>query len=301
MTPSPCPPLLAAALECANRGWPVFPLRPGSKRPTGHPAGTCPRTGRCAAGHRTPEQRATTDPELIGRAWATVPYGIGLATGPAGLVVVDLDKPKTPDKRDAPCGAATFKALCERAGQPVPTTRAVRTAGGGRHLYFTAPPGSRLHNTQGRLGPLVDTRAWGGYVLAPGTTLPAGRYELVDAAPVAPLPNWLLALLALPVRRTVASAPVPGRAPAYVAAAFRSETDAVATAPEGARNAALTRAARALGRFVAAGQLTRSEVEGALNGAGQHAGLTPSETRATVTSALNWSIANNPVAAVVNG
>lgn len=301
MTPSPCPPLLAAALECANRGWPVFPLRPGSKRPTGHPAGNCPRTGRCTTGHRTPEQRATTDPELIGHAWATVPYGIGLATGPAGLVVVDLDKPKTTDKRDAPCGAATFKALCERAGQPVPTTRTVRTAGGGTHLYFTAPPGSRLHNTQGRLGPLVDTRAWGGYVLAPGTTLPAGRYELVDEAPVAPLPDWLLALLAPPVRRTVAVSPVPGRVPAYVAAAFRSEVDAVATAPEGARNAALTRAARALGRFVAAGQLSRSEVEEALNGAGQSAGLTPSETRATVTSALNWSIAHNPVAAVVNG
>ncbi|WP_130800136.1 bifunctional DNA primase/polymerase [Streptomyces otsuchiensis] len=300
MTPSPCPPLLAAALDCAARGWPVFPLRPGSKRPTGHPASNCPRTGRCAAGHRTPEQRATTDPELITRSWATVPYGIGLATGPAGLLVVDLDKPK--DKRDAPGGAATFQALCERAGQAVPTTRTVRTAGGGRHLYFTAPSGSRLHNTQGRVGPLVDTRAWGGYVLAPGTTLPAGRYELADEAPVAPLPDWLLALLApRPRPVVVAAGPVSGRVPAYVAAAFRSETQAVATAPEGARNAALTRAARALGRFVAAGQLSRSEVEEALNGAGQSAGLTPSETRATVTSALNWSVANNPRSLVVNG
>ncbi|MGA5893924.1 AAA family ATPase [Streptomyces venetus] len=59
-----------------------------------HPERACPRTGRCADGHRTPEERATTDPELIHAAWAHRPYNVGIAIGPAGLLVVDLDVPK---------------------------------------------------------------------------------------------------------------------------------------------------------------------------------------------------------------
>ncbi|MEI5528359.1 bifunctional DNA primase/polymerase, partial [Streptomyces brasiliscabiei] len=88
-----------------------------------------------------------------------------------GLVVVDLDVPKDQDNSsaDAPDGATTFKALCERTGHTVPDTYRTRTASGGQHLYFTAPAGVRLGNTAGTLAPLVDTRAWGGYVVATGS------------------------------------------------------------------------------------------------------------------------------------
>lgn len=89
--------LLNAALAAAGRGWPVFPLRPGDKRPAGHPERNCPRTGRCTDGHRTPEQRATLAPEQITACWQTAPYNVGIATGPAGLLVVDLDIPKEDD------------------------------------------------------------------------------------------------------------------------------------------------------------------------------------------------------------
>lgn len=299
MTPDR-PKLLSAALEAAERGWPVFPLRPGSKIPAGHPEHRCPRTSRCAEGHLTPEQRATCDPGLIRAAWTARPYNIGLATGPAGLVVIDLDQPKkAKSEKGTPCGVATFKALCERAGQPVPHTRTIRTASGGRHLYFTAPPGVELRNTAGHLGPLIDTRAHGGYVVAPGSTTPAGRYEVTDPAPVAPLPDWLTTALTTnaPVARRPAPAPAPvgtERLPAYVAAALKNERHNVATAPRGQRNAALVRAARALGRFVAAGQLARSEAEEALSWGAETAGQTPSEYRSAITSALNWSITHNP-------
>lgn len=41
------------ALLLAERGWAVFPLRPGTKRnPALHGAKSCPGTGICAAGHR---------------------------------------------------------------------------------------------------------------------------------------------------------------------------------------------------------------------------------------------------------
>jgi hypothetical protein len=42
-------------------------------------------------GHAGWEQRATTDPNRIRRAWSTGPFNVGIATGPAGLVVVDVD------------------------------------------------------------------------------------------------------------------------------------------------------------------------------------------------------------------
>ncbi|TXS56084.1 bifunctional DNA primase/polymerase [Streptomyces sp. t39] len=281
--------LLAAALDTAAHGWPVLPLRPGAKRPALHGETACTRTGVCAAGHVKWEQRATTDPDRIRAAWSAGAFNVGIATGPAGLVVVDLDRPKT--STDAPWGATTFGALCERAGQTVPTTRRVRTASGGTHLYFTAPAGTVLANTAGTLAPLVDTRAWGGYVVAPGSTTSAGTYKLEDDRLPVPLPAWLYAHL-------VPSQPSyrPHIAPAIVGAsraataALTAETAAVATMTEGGRNARLLAGARALGRFVAWGDLPRHVVEEAFQGAGEAAGLPPAECRATIRSALNWSI-----------
>jgi hypothetical protein len=288
--------LLSAALNAAARGWHVFPLRPADKRPALHGETVCPRIGDCAGGHRKWEDRATINPDRIRRAWSDRPFNVGIATGPSGLVVVDLDMPKQKSSnRDTPCGVTTFKALCERAGQPVPATYRTRTASGGHHLYFTAPPGVRMTNTAGRLGALIDTRAHGGYIVAAGSFTPTGPYTLTDPTPPVPLPAWLHALLAprQPVRALM-DAPSPSNASRYASAALRAETAAVAGAGEGVRNWTLIRAARALGRFIPSGDLSRSEVEQALNSAGLRAGLRETECRAAITSALNWSIANNP-------
>lgn len=289
MTHDRKPALLAAALDAATRGWPVLPLQPGGKRPALHGENACPRTGPCAHGHLKWEQRATTDPDRIRAAWSAGAFNVGIATGPAGLLVVDLDKPK--NSADTPCGVTTFTALCERTGQTVPTTRTVRTASGGEHLYFTAPAGIRLNNTAGTLAPLVDTRAHGGYVVAPGSITPHGNYQVTTDAPVASLPAWLLKAVTLasaPAQPVSLSAPRCGNRLADTVLA--REAAAVATAQEGGRNAQLLTSARAVGRFVAWGDLPRQVVEEAFQGAGEAAGLPPAECRATVRSALNWSI-----------
>ncbi|MGW7079032.1 bifunctional DNA primase/polymerase [Streptomyces sp. NPDC054866] len=286
--------LMAAALDAAARGWHVFPLRPGTKRPALHGEASCPRTGICASGHRKWEQRATTDADRIRATWSHGAFNVGIATGPSGLLVVDLDMPKDKGTSDTPCGVTTFKALCERTGHTVPTTCRTRTASGGQHLYFTAPDGVRLANTAGTIAPLVDTRAWGGYVVAAGSTTPAGPYEAVGGPMAASLPGWLLSILQ--------PAPKPARAPSvavtaqsrrYADIALANEIRNVAGAQVGEREAKLFTAARALGRFIAWSDLARSTVEDALQEAGEAAGLPTSQCRATLRSALNWSIAHN--------
>ncbi|MFF1557704.1 bifunctional DNA primase/polymerase [Streptomyces sp. NPDC058279] len=288
-------------MSIAARGWPVFPLRPGSKVSALHGETRCPRTRACADGHAKPEQRATTDPDHIRTAWATTPYNVGLATGPAGLVVIDLDPPKPSDPPGTRSGAQILDALCVATGEEIPPTFTVTTPSGGRHLYFTAPAGVPMRCTQDVLGRHIDTRAWGGYVVAPGSVTPAGAYSVTDDRPVAPLPAWLQVKLTAPPRiiarpLNAPSTPVSGgRRASYAAAALRNEEKNVADAPEGHRNKALVRAARALGRLIASGDLDRAEVEEALSRGAEAAELKPYEYRSAITSALNWSIRNNPV------
>ncbi|MEU5104085.1 bifunctional DNA primase/polymerase [Streptomyces sp. NPDC021354] len=287
----PCPLLLSAALNAAARGWPVVPLRPAGKRPSGHAEDHCPGTGRCAEGHVTPEQRATTDPELIRAAWFQRPYNVGIATGPAGLLVVDLDRLKPTDPIGTPDGATSFKALCERAGQAIPTTYRVRTPTWGEHLYFTPPSGVRLKSSAGRLAKRIDTRGWGGYVVAPGSVTGKGAYKVADPAPIAELPDWLVTLLQDPP--TPAAPPTivwAGDASRCAQVALERECAAVVAAAEGQRNDTLYRSAMKVGRFVAWGDIPRHVVEEAFQGAGESIGLPSPECRSTVRSALNWSV-----------
>ncbi len=293
MSPNP---LLDAALAAVERGRYVFPVTPGGKKP---PA------------VKDWENRATLDPERVRRCWSAGPYNIGIACGPSHLVVIDLDLPKGPDDRPPArwalpgitSGHDVFAALCEQHGQPCPDeTFTVATPGGSTHLYFTAPPGARLRNTSGDrgngLGWKVDTRAGGGYVVAPGSLITAHPYTVVRDADPAPLPSWLLALLTpAPARPADPGPATDGRVrdrSAYADAALRNESASVANAPEGTRNWTLTRAARALGRFVAGGQLRRGDVEQALKAGAERAGLPSRAAQATITSALDWSIAHNP-------
>ncbi|MGW7138786.1 bifunctional DNA primase/polymerase [Streptomyces xanthophaeus] len=297
MTPTIARELLSAAMAAAEHGWPVFPLRPGDKRPAGHPERNCPRTGRCTEGHRTPEQRATLVTEHIATCWQSAPYNVGIATGPAGLLVVDLDIPKDdegappPEWAGATDGLDVFAMLCERAGERLPTeTYTVRTRRGGQHLYFTAPAGKRLRSTGGSLGWKVDTRAWGGYVVAAGSIVGGSPYEIIHDAPTAPLPAWLGDLLtSQPAPSPMPLAELSARmrnATAYSTAALRGELDKVLSAREGGRNRAVYFAAYALARMIRHGDLTEADVSGELMSAGQSIGLSAGECRTAIRSGL---------------
>lgn len=209
------PHLLATALAHAARGWRVFPLWPDSKTP---------------AVPDTWERRATCDTDTIRRWWRSRPFNIGLAVGPSGLLVIDLDTPKPATGPGAATSATSvptqvnpvaapgdvadtsatsprrrhgrdvFTALCTGHGQPIPRdTLIVATPSGGWHLYYHQPAGQPLRNTKGgtarALGDAIDTRGHGGYVVAPGSTINGRTYTVVRDRQPAPLPAWLTALL----------------------------------------------------------------------------------------------------------
>ena len=295
----------SAALAAAERGWHVFPLAPDSKYPALHGQDACPRTGPCATGHLGWEQRATTDPGRIRQCWQAGPFGIGLATGPSGLVVIDLDTPKHPGDTPPQAwalpgvvdGQDVLAVLCERQGQPWPgNTFTVRTGRGGLHLYFTAPPGLTLRNTTGDkgkgLGWHIDTRATGGYVVAPGSTVAHRPYMVINDRPPAPLPVWLAELLTptpAPVVRVDVDAVRRriGRQSAYADAALTREAAKVAAQRgTGARNHTLFASAAALGRLTAAGTLSEELATAELLAAGMSVGLAEAECRRTIAKGL---------------
>ncbi|WBB48409.1 bifunctional DNA primase/polymerase [Verrucosispora sp. WMMA2044] len=294
------PDLLTAALGHAERGWHVFPLRPDDKRPAfpDHAAEQCTgRDPRCrAAGrHIGWEDRATTDLDRIRRAWSARPYGIGIACGPSRLVVIDLDIRKPgqtmpPGYHGHGCGLTVLTALAARHGGTIDPTYTVTTGRRGTHLYYQHPTtGPTLRNTTATLGPMVDTRAAGGYVVAAGSTVATRPYTVdLDTDP-APLPTWLADLLApapLPPQRPVVVDLGTNRAGAYVRAAIAREVDRVTGAAPGERNRSLYVAAVALGQLVAGGALTEDDAQSVLEQAAVSAGLRTAEAYRTVRSGL---------------
>src|SRR5206468_1565698 len=111
MTELPTSSELDCRLAYARRGWPILPLH----SPT--PSGCSCRIRGCSdvGKHpRTPHgwKDATTSPPLITAWWDRWPdANVGIATGPAKLVILDVDPAKG--------GRATLLGLIKRCGPEV--------------------------------------------------------------------------------------------------------------------------------------------------------------------------------------
>lgn len=272
----------AAAMRAAERGWHVFPTRPGGKEPR--------------AGLSWPKA-ATGDPTVVARCSWRPGEGYGVAAKPSGLVIIDLDCPKPGYElpaawRDEPGivdGRDVLAALAERAGETSwPHTFSVATPSGGMHLYYTAPPARPIGNKP--LGPLIDVRGGGngngGYVIGPGSVLGGRAYTVVDDREPEPLPGWIADLLDPP--RKPPSPPPHERHAGTGYGRLRGIVEHVLGGPPGDRNGRLYWAACRARELVTAGELDQHTAESVLVEAALEAGLRGGEpeARRTITSGL---------------
>jgi putative DNA primase/helicase len=155
--------LMEAALHYARNEVPVFPVwNPTENGGCACSEGLdCSRAAKHPIGPLVPHglRDATKDPERVREWWTSYPEAnIGMPTGAwSGVVVLDVD----PENG----GFESFMALVRRYGI-LPKTRVAHTGGGGLHFYFEWP-GFYTRSSAGKMGPGLDFRGDGGYVLLP--------------------------------------------------------------------------------------------------------------------------------------
>jgi hypothetical protein len=161
-----------AAIAWADAGFAVFPCCVGLKVPA------------CKNGL----DDATTDHDQINRWWTENPqYNVGIAPARSAMYVLDVDPP---------LGAETLARLTKDHGL-LPDTLTIRTPRGGFHYWLLGS----VRSTVQALGPKLDTRGEGGYVLVPPSIVNGVEYEYVgDTNNVAKGPEWIAELLADAVR-----------------------------------------------------------------------------------------------------
>lgn len=170
----------AAALAWAARGFRVFPLSPWSKFPI--------KEGWT--------QTADNDPAYVWNTWTgpngeALNYNIGVLT--TDLCVADIDMKN---------GRNGWGSFTSHGGSV--DTLMVRTPTGGYHAYYC---GALVANGVDRQDG-IDIRGHNGYVIAPGSELPEGLYELVSDQPISLAPDWLVDI-AKPIRHRHEKADIP--------------------------------------------------------------------------------------------
>jgi RecA-family ATPase len=168
-------------------GWRIIPLH----NPTASGGCSCHKPD-CRSPGKHPRtinglKDGTVDSEQIQRWWVTWPNAnIGIVTGAeSGLVVLDIDQKNG--------GYQSLEALVKLHGD-LPSTPTTHTGGGGMHYLFAHPgKGTVIRNSAGDLGPGLDIRGDGGYIVAPPSVHASGQsYQWAgDEHLLAPMPAFL--------------------------------------------------------------------------------------------------------------
>jgi hypothetical protein len=271
--------LARAAVAYARLGIEVFPLTPREKQPYGYTRGLLDASeapdlaaarwaGQADLPLRPPKKPGERMPARV-RAGPLA--NVGIATGPgSGFWVLDTDGD------DA---EAALQALVD-VHSPLPETPEQAT-GNGRHRCFAWDPAFPIRNSQAKIGPHIDVRGDGGYIVAPPSVHPSGRIYAWSPGrsphdlPFARAPEWL-SRLAMP-----AEAPAPaaasrparqaeqGRASRFGEAVLATACRMIATAPAGKQQGNLWGYACQIGGYVAGGEIDTDYARRALIDAGE--------------------------------
>ena len=212
---------------------------------------------------------ASRDPELIRFWWRRWPDAlVGVPTGDK-FVVVDIDNAKHADARGWLLGNR----------DRLPATRTHVTRSGGRHLFFKPHPEAKC--SVGKLGPHVDVRGAGGYVI----WWPAEGFEILHGDVLAGIPAWVLEALRPPPPAAITpqcSTVSPARAQRQLAGIVR----VIAWANEGERNAKTFWGACRVAEMAREGFLKRDDGIAVVVEAAARAGLPRIEAASTARSAF---------------
>lgn len=180
-------PMCEAALAYARRGWQVFPLHTATAGQCSCSNPNCENIGKHPHTKRGLLE-ATTNTEQIHGWWHQWPdANIGVRTGQeSGIFVVDVDVKKAD-------GLHAWTELLDMNG-PVETLTAI-TGSGGQHWVFTLPPNTSIRNGTNKLGPGIDIRGDGGYIVVwPSVHESGNTYEWEHTVPPSSPPQWLVTL-----------------------------------------------------------------------------------------------------------
>ena len=236
---------LAFALLYAGLGWRVFPLH--SMRDSACSCGndSCSSPGKHPRTKRGCKD-ASADERQIRTWWKRWPdANVAVATGQGSdLVVIDVDPRHGGDD--------SWETLKHELD--VPATWEVRTGGGGVHAYFHYPSEQKISIGASVLGPGIDHRGNGGYVVAPPSNHASGNpyfWDVTEGEPLAELPKDLTKRLT-PAEKPTESAgnaenkpATPGAGPPWWAVLRRVglEPDEIATIGERLEDPHASRAA----------------------------------------------------------
>ena len=120
----------------------------------------CPSPAKHPFGRLVPNglRDASSEPEIVASWFQQSRLNLGIATGAvSGIIVLDIDP-----RHD---GDETLATLEQEHG-PLPPTWRFLTGGGGEHILFRHP-GAPVPNSAGKVGPGIDVRGDGGYIVAP--------------------------------------------------------------------------------------------------------------------------------------
>lgn len=214
---------LDLALRAAALGIPVFRLRINGKKPL----------------NKGWQAEATINTEAIERYWGETPdANIGWAMG-RGKLAIDVDVKK--EQR----GDTALRTL-ESANGDLPRTLINATPTGGWHEIFETDARIANHGTGKWLGRGIDVRGEGGYVVGAGSTIDGRSYQS-EFKPIAPAPQWLVALTNPPIERVADALPLTEldteSAIARAVAWLQTEAE-TATEGQGGDHTAFTVAAR---------------------------------------------------------
>lgn len=239
---------------------------------------------------RTPHgfKDATTTRETIEEWWTRWPTAtVGVSCGPAALVVVDCDTPKSgeipPERWRQPGmvdGSDVFVTLLHDNGCGYPT-HVVYTPSGGMHCYYRAPDGVNLPSPV-RAFPMVDIRAGGAYVIAAGPGYVRCGVNIHDIQPV---PWWLVDAITNRAHR--AALPSPTKLRGDPNERLQGVLRTLGEARNGERNTLLHWAACRVREMTDTGTIT--DPDGAVGMLAELAaglGLDTAETTRTIHSAL---------------